>query len=304
MQPDNSNYLKGSLYGLAAVPIMAGWSVMTRLAVTTRLDAWDVTTLRFGIASVFLLPVILRRGLALDRLGWGGLLLLVAGGGAPYVMLAAAGLKFAPAYDQAALNPGCTPLFVALLAAMVLGEKLSIARMTGLSLILAGAIVIVGWHATEASEWRTVGQMLFLGAAFCWACFTVVFRLARLEPLHAAALVALGSSITYLPLYFALHGLSLAHVPIKDLAIQAVYQGVLVTIVALVLLGRSIEFLGASGGAAFMALVPAMSALFAIPLLDEWPGTTDWIGIALISVGVYLASGGPLPGRKFTGAAA
>jgi drug/metabolite transporter (DMT)-like permease len=44
--------------------------------------------------------------------------------------------------------------------------------------------------------------------------------------------------------------------------------------------------------------VPALSALFAIPLLGEWPSEADWLGIILISAGVYLASGGPLPGSK------
>jgi len=38
--------------------------------------------------------------------------------------------------------------------------------------------------------------------------------------------------------------------------------------------------------------------LLAIPLLDEWPNNTDWDGIALISAGVYLSSGGPLPSRN------
>jgi hypothetical protein len=52
--------------------------------------------------------------------------------------------------------------------------------------------------------------------------------------------------------------------------------------------------LDASDIAAFGALVPALSALFAIPLLEEWPNGTDWVGMALISAGVYLASGGPL----------
>ena len=55
---------------------------------------------------------------------------------------------------------------------------------------------------------------------------------------------------------------------------------------------------GASGGAAFGAVVPALSVLLAIPLLDEWPNETDWVGIVLISAGVYLASGGPLPSRN------
>ena len=70
------------------------------------------------------------------------------------------------------------------------------------------------------------------------------------------------------------------------------------TIVCLLLYGRAVSNLGASGGAAFGALVPALSALLAIPLLDEWPNETDWVGIVLISAGVYLASGGPLPHWK------
>jgi hypothetical protein len=38
----------------------------------------------------------------------------VSGLGAPYALVAT-GLQFAPAYDQGALNPGCMPLFVALI---------------------------------------------------------------------------------------------------------------------------------------------------------------------------------------------
>jgi drug/metabolite transporter (DMT)-like permease len=41
--------------------------------------------------------------------------------------------------------------------------------------------------------------------------------------------------------------------------------------------------------------VPVLSALFAIPLLGEWPTLPNWVGIMLISAGAWLASGGPLP---------
>jgi drug/metabolite transporter (DMT)-like permease len=51
----------------------------------------------------------------------------------------------------------------------------------------------------------------------------------------------------------------------------------------------------ALGGSAFGALVPALSALLAVPLVGEWPNRTGWLGIMLISAGVYLASGGLLP---------
>ena len=41
-----------------------------------------------------------------------------------------------------------------------------------------------------------------------------------------------------------------------------------------------------------------MTALMGIPILGEWPSPIDWMAIALISVGVYVISGGPLPGRN------
>jgi hypothetical protein len=44
------------------------------------------------------------------------------GVGAPEVLVAAHGLPFAPAYEPGALNPGCMPLFVTVLAAVVLRE--------------------------------------------------------------------------------------------------------------------------------------------------------------------------------------
>jgi drug/metabolite transporter (DMT)-like permease len=283
------------------LPIWASWSVITRLAVTTSLDAWDIVALRFGVAGVLMAPILAQRGLARDHLGWRGLAVIIAGTGAPYALVAAVGLRFAPASDGGALNPGCMPLFVALIAALVLGEKLSTARKSGLLLISAGALIVVGWRAAAWSPSRTFGDALFLFAAFLTACFTVVMRQAKLDPLHVAALVSTGSLVVYLPIYLAVYGTRLARLPLAEITVQAIFQGVLVTIVSLLLYGRAVAILGASGGAAFGALVPALSALLAIPLLDEWPHETDWVGILLISAGVYLASGGSLPSRIPTG---
>ena len=104
--------------------------------------------------------------------------------------------------------------------------------------------------------------------------------------------MSVGSLVLYLPVYVTWRGATLARVPLVELTTQVVFQGVLVTIVSLLLYGRAVALLGAAGGAAFGALVPALSALMAIPLLGEWPSATDWLAIVVISSGVYLTSGG------------
>jgi len=300
MHSASARYLKGAACGLAAASIWASWSALTRFAVTTSFDPWDVALLRYGAAGVLLLPVVVRRGLALDRLGWLGLAVLIAGAGAPYALVAAGALRLAPAAELSALNPGCIPLFVAAIAFAFVRETISLAQRTGLALIVAGAVLLIITNA-DAADWgasRTFGAMLALFAALMWAIFTVVMRRADLDPLHAAALVSVGSLAIYLPVYLAWRGAALARIPLTELAVQAVFQGVLVTIVSLLLYGRAVALLGAPRGAAFGALVPALTALIAIPLLGEWPHATDWLAIVLISAGVYLASGGPTPLRR------
>jgi drug/metabolite transporter (DMT)-like permease len=101
--------------------------------------------------------------------------------------------------------------------------------------------------------------------------------------------------VLHLPAYALIAGTSVFKAPPFDIALQAIVQGVLTAIVALLLYGRMVSLLGAAGGAAFVALTPAMTALVGIPILGEWPSVIDWVAIATISIGVYAVSGGPLP---------
>ena len=64
------------------------------------------------------------------------------------------------------------------------------------------------------------------------------------------------------------------------------------------LYGRAVSILGASNSSAFAALAPLMTAILAILILGDWPVTSDWIAMLLISGGVYIASGGLLPVRR------
>jgi drug/metabolite transporter (DMT)-like permease len=290
---DAGQYLQGALYGLAAVSIWSGWIVVARLGLRTSLTPWDIAALRFGVAGILLLPYVFKNGLAIDRLGRVGLAAVVLGGAAP-VFLANSGLLFAPAAHAGALFPGVMPLMVALLAAALLKEVFTTEKKIGFALILPGVLVIAWGSGGELGSLQNIGHGLFLCAGLAWAFYTVAMRKARLDGLHAAAISAVGSMVLYLPVFALMPG-TLAAAPWSDVMLQAVVQGVLTAIISLLLYGRAVSILGASSGAAFAALCPAMTALLGIPILGEWPTVLDWVAISLISAGVYIVSGGPIP---------
>src|ERR1700761_9143686 len=135
---DLGQYLGGAAFGLAAVSIWSGWIVVARLGLrSSSLTPWDIAALRFGVAGLAMLPFVLARGLAYERLGWGGSAAIVLGGAAP-VFLANWGLTFAPAAHAGALFPGVMPLMVALLAAALLREQLTLTKKLGFAFILPG----------------------------------------------------------------------------------------------------------------------------------------------------------------------
>ncbi|TPQ45551.1 EamA/RhaT family transporter [Prosthecomicrobium hirschii] len=293
--PPRARYLAGALYGLGAIAIWSSWMAITRLGITTTLTTLDIVMLRFVTAGIILAPVLVKRGLAVDRLGWPRIAIFVVCAGAPYGVLAAGGLRFASVAHGGILIPGVMPLFVALLSALLFRERFSVARKTGYGLILVGILVIAGLTALTPGETKTIGHLLFLSAAFVWACYTVALRGISIDPLHAAAIISVGSAILFLPFYLAIHGFAPLGASTGELVFQAIFQGVVATILSLVLFAKAVSILGPSSGAAFGALVPAVSTLLAIPILGEIPAPLDWFGILAVTLGVYLASGGPLP---------
>jgi drug/metabolite transporter (DMT)-like permease len=294
MRPTAADYARGALFGLTAVSIWAGNIVVGGLGLRSSLTPWDIAAIRFAVAGVVLVPYLVRKGLALDRLGWIGLGALVLGG-APTVVLANAGLLFAPASHAGALFPGVMPLLVAVLAAITLNEAFALQRRVGFALIVTGVVGIVWGSGGAIGTAQNMGHVLFLSSALAFACYTVAMRRARLDGLHAAAISAVGSMLLYLPPYAIAAGASIFDASPGAIALQALVQGLLTAVVSYIVYGLAVGLLGASSGSAFAASCPAMTALMAIPILGEWPTAIDWTAIVLITVGVYFVSGGPLP---------
>jgi drug/metabolite transporter (DMT)-like permease len=287
-----ANYAQGALYGLAAVSIWSGGIVAVAFGLGTSLTPWDIAAVRFTVAGLLLLPYVAVKGLALGRLGWPGLAAIVLGGGAP-VVLSNVGLLYAPAAHAGALYPGVMPLMVAGLAAVTLGEPFTASKWLGFALIVPGVCAVAWLSGGTIGSRQNVGHVFFLGSGVAFAFYTVAMRRARLDGLHAAALAAVGDLLLYMPVYLMVAGTaSLAKAAWTDIALQGLVQGLLTAVISYLLYGRAVSILGASSGAAFAALCPAMTAVMAIPVLGQWPQPADWMAIIAISVGVYIVSGG------------
>lgn len=74
--------LAGIGFGLVAAAAWSGYSVASRAGVTAGFSAFDLTALRFIVAGLVLLPLLLRRGLR-DLTGaicWRGIVLALGAG--------------------------------------------------------------------------------------------------------------------------------------------------------------------------------------------------------------------------------
>ena len=279
----------GAAYGVLASLIWAGFPAITKFSMASTLTAWDVTALRFGTAGLLLLPIFVRTGLGALR--WPEALLLVCGAGAPYVLLTAGGLAFAPAAHMGVITPSCMLLFSTLGSWILLGDRPAGGRVAGVLTIFAG-ILMLGWDGLANHGSRTwLGDTMFLLGGLFWASYTIASRAWSVAPFHATVVVAVLSMLAYLPGYAVLAGSHLAAAPWSEIAIQAIFQGVLSAIVALVFYTRSVALLGAARGAVFAALVPSFSLLFAIPILHELPTRLQVLGVVLVTAGMVLVLG-------------
>ena len=283
--PASSRAAAGVGWALLAVVIWSGWFVVTRHAVAGRgtLAAADLVALRFGISGLLLLPVLLRRAAPLPMRAWREGVWFVAGSGAPFALVLSLGLRFAPASHAAALTPGTVPLFAAGFGALLLREWPGRVRAAGLLLIAAGAaaIVLVGGGGAALP-----GHLAFLACGAAWGLSTVQMRRAGISALDATALTCV-ISLLYVPPYL-LSGVSrLAAAPWQELALQAVYQGVLASAVALLAFNRAVALLGPRAPG-FTALVPVLATLGAAAVLDEVPGPAEAAAVAAVAAGVLL----------------
>lgn len=216
-------------------------------------------------------------------------------GGLLYALLAYSGFFYAPASHASVLLPGSLPLWTALLAALVLRDRITPTRAIGLALIVAGDLLVGGrslLHAFEGGDvWK--GDLLFMSAALCWACYSVVARRHALDAVRATIAITVFAFLTYVPAYTLLVGggwvvSRLGTAPAGEIVFQMAFQGLGSVVVSGITFTRMIQHFGPVRSTMITALVPGLSALGAVLLLGEPMHWTLLAGLVLVTGGILF----------------
>ena len=271
----------------------AGYITFARQGVTGGLHPVDFVLLRYLVAGTIMLPwLLLHAPRTLGGVGWARGLALALCVGPLFILTGIGGYVYAPLSHGAVVQPTTAALVGLAAATLLLRERLTAAKAAGTAMIVAGiALVALAAPSVPAPQaWR--GDVLFALAGTLFAAFTVLVRLWRVTPFGATAAVSVISLAAVLPVALFTDAVPrLLALPLPLLVAQAVIQGVLSGLLAVIFFARAVELLGAGSAALFPALLPAVALALGIPVTGEWPGPLEWTGAALASVGLATATG-------------
>ncbi|GAA3043866.1 DMT family transporter [Kitasatospora albolonga] len=212
------------------------------------------------------------------------------------------GLSLAPSLDAGILIPVMSPLLTNTFLLITGKEKASWARVTGLSLGLAGAAVFfvgAGGHGSGGSS-RLLGDALFVLSAVCWAAYTLIGPrvLAGVDPLRATTYATCAGAV----LLGVLAAPDLGEVVWSDLPAgvwwNSAYLAIGAAAVANLLYYRGVGSVGPARASLMMFNVPIVNTLCATLLLGESFGWIQGTGALVLVLGAVLAvTQGKLPRR-------
>lgn len=305
----------GIAAAIVTIIIWTSFIVIARLMALKGLAPLDIVLCRFVGAALVLLPwgYLIVRKMKTSQPGyrpeqtWLGLsplplrttALIGTVGGLAYAVFVYNAFVYAPAAHGSVLMPGLLPLTTALLSVWLLKERLSKGRITGLAMILVGAVLVGGvsiFNAafrTDSAGQTYIGDILFICTSSCWAFYAVTCRKYALGAVPATIAVIVFCVVTFIPAYGLLvwTGMlqsKLASAPWSEILFHTVWQGGGSVVVSGISFTKMIEYFGPVRSTMLTAVVPGLSALGAVVFLGEPLCWNLIAGLLLVTLGIVV----------------
>lgn len=270
------------IYSGLAAALWGGLYVVSQLAFASHVPPATLSALRLAL-GVAALVVVMRRlpELRERRLAVLGALVAVT------LLVQSFGTLLSGAATGSLLTL-LTPVFVALLAPVVLAERTRGLQWAGIGLGLAGAAVVIG----PAGAGSLLGDLLLVAASLSWAAFTVlgaplVRQRGALEVTAAASIIGLP------PIAIASAVEVLAGTPVQITAsggLMVAYLGLGATALGWWAWYRGVASSPAATAAVPFLLQPVVGVGLSAAFLGAHLGAGFALGAVLVGAGMLLAS--------------
>ncbi|WP_338474863.1 DMT family transporter [Pseudomonas khavaziana] len=274
----DSSIRRGSWEMVAAMLISGsiGWFVLV-----SGVSVIEVVFWRCVIGALTLLLVCAWLGyLRLDLLNWATLGLAVLSG----VAIVGNWLLLFESYSRASIAISTAvynvqPFMLVMLAALFLGEKITVQKLAWLSVAFVGMLAIVTAHGEQTSGGNyLVGIALALGAAFLYAIAALIIKRLKAVPPHLMALIQVVTGAVLLAPLVPWSGL-----PTSTNAWAAlVTLGVVHTGLMYVLLYGAIQKLPTAITGALSFIYPIAAIFVDWIAFGHRLGWLQWLGVAAI----------------------
>lgn len=204
-----------------------------------------------------------------------------------YHILQNVGLRFTTA-SSSSLIISANPVFIALLDHFYLKERLTLKQVFGITLAFFGIILIIGPLRLVFSPMGMIGDLLSLGAALCWAFYSVSGK--KILPKYSAHTVTMFSLI-----FGTLFLFPILLVLEKPALPTSVWLWFLLSILSLLCSGmaylfwyKALEDVSATKVGVFLFFIPIISVSVAHLVLLESLDPLFIIGALLVMLGVVI----------------
>jgi drug/metabolite transporter (DMT)-like permease len=255
------------------------------------LSAPMIVWARTAIAAVVLFVALggAARGVLADmrrRPGW-ALLLGTVSVTAPFLLITFGELEVPSGLTAVLISPAA--LFVAMFAPFIdPSERIDRRQAVGLVIGLAGVAIVVGVESIS-TLWQFLGALAMVGAAVFYALgsFVVKGRYGRLTSMQTSFVSLSVTAVLTLPI-------AVATMPSEAPGLRAIAAvvalGAIGTALAFVIFYKLIAEVGAGRASLVSYLAPGVALFYGAVFLDEAITAAALAGLALILLGVALAS--------------
>ncbi|WP_025897706.1 DMT family transporter [Sneathiella glossodoripedis] len=276
---------------MVVVCMWSGWIVTSRSGATSPLTIYDIAVLRYGVSALITFPFLLRykpwKTLSLPRL-----LITSQLAGIPYILAVFLAFELAPAAHGGIFMNGALPAITLLLGWVCFKEHPNRVQYGGAALIITGAaLTLFGSSGSgEGENLMWLGDLLFLFSGLLFALYMVFSKLWLLTPSQILFCSSVVNAVILVPVWYFFLPTGVHEATLSEILLQGVYQGVLATLVGLLLVAFAVRHIGAPTAAAFMSGVPSIAAILGYLILGEEVNLWVWISLLLLTPGIILTA--------------